>query len=268
MDEHGNYEMKGKKLVNLKTGENENDAVTLGHVNTVLNDRIGYKAENNSLSMHNRNVCDVATPVNENDAVNLSFLRNNTLINDQKSQVIDAKSSRIANVGDFSKETDAINAKILFSRGLVNSVQIAEDGNLEDSYNAENRRIRNIKGTLYENDAVTAKTLFETLKVVQKLITLELCELGVILRKEIHNLRDKQRSKEEVKRHLNSIEASLDRNWRKALHVSQNNKAIFTYSDVEKLPDLPGLDAFFQDYATRVNSSRDLKPKKKSVSAS
>lgn len=249
LNNQGDFDLKQKKITNLKDPNNDQDAVTLAFVKKSLEDRASLKSEDNSLGFHKRRLVDIDSPKNDNDAVNLAHLGKTALCSHD--DFFDAKERRIANVRNPSADFDAVNAKIFYTRALCSSEIKNGYGDNEWLYDAKDMRITNLGQSFFSNDAVSGRTLLDSLKLILKLMELELADLALNLRMESLKKPDKN-----LNSHLNSISGSTDRTWRSALKLEPK---IYSLQEVNSA-NIGTLNTVLDDFVSaKANSARTLK---------
>ena len=256
LNSQGDFDLKNKKLTNVKDPQGEQDAATQAYVKRTLDDRASLNSDDNSLNFNKRRLINIDSPKNDADAVNLTHLRNTAICFSNGS--FDARDQRLSNVKNPTHDLDAVNAKIFYSRSLCCDEIENNYGDREWLFDAKHMRISNLGDTFFTNDAVSGRILIEALKLTLKLIELELADFAIALRQNFMKKPDKN-----LQNLLNSISSSVDRSWRGALQIEEK---AYSYNDT-KLTKSPNIDKFLDDFVrSKTNSSRTLKTLSKTLS--
>lgn len=151
LDREGNYDMQNKRLANLKQSESQNDAITKGEINNLLNEtqRDIYKTLdektvsvseeiNNKLSVHKTDQETVQSEIKEN--IKNKFLNlNQTIITERNNllQTIDNKVTEIYDemVNDLSGHKSAQEILLENLKNELNQIIISERENLLKTIN-------------------------------------------------------------------------------------------------------------------------------------
>lgn len=146
----GHYDIQGKRLCNVLSAKEENDAVNLKDINGMLDSCI--KDVNGVLDFKNKIVTGIADPLNDQDVVNLRVLKRNSIgLTDDKHY--DIQNKKLRNVLTATNDSDAVNLANV--KSLINPCMKEVKG----VFNFKNKVVTGLEDPKNDQDAVNFRAL-------------------------------------------------------------------------------------------------------------